>query len=328
MKSNRALRTKITWEIAYLHRTAREFLESKPIWSMLLRHTAHTGFDPCASLLRSVVQLYKIASPLVANPLGHGLFRNELLEPVSDALLFAQRAEATTRNGQFEELEELDKIMGHHLIRWTGQYQGHWSQFFDVEGLTSAFPSFLDVAVVFNLRNYVLEKVAFDYVHYLQQFQKQEDHAWVHQYFKQPASEPDPFTGQWPITSLDIAVRPGAPGAEMARVLLEYGADANEVSGPGSTWEQVLNRARQSSKKGTDGEKWLQIVKLFVEYNVDLKGDRDLADARRHILGVIENFRAQHPGKVAELQAMIEKRLPKSKRKQLRLWVNGKRALI
>ena len=323
MNSNRALKTKITWEIAYLHRTARDFLETKFIWSMLLYHTTNTEFEPCTSLLRSTVLLYKIASPLVANPLGHGLFRNELLEPVTDALYFAQRAEATTKKGQLATLEELDSLMRVHLIRWTGKYLGHWSQFFNIEGLKGSFPSFMDVAVVFNLQNYVLEKVASDYVQYLAEFQKKEDYAWVHQYFRQPPSDPDD-SGQWPISSLDLAVRPGAQGSDMARILFENGADPNEVSGPGSTWEQVLGRASIASKKGIYGEKWLQIIKLFIQYNVDLRRGRDLADARQHVLDVVQKFEKEHPGKVVQLQAMIEKRLPKSKRRQLKLWANGK----
>lgn len=77
---NAALRTKITWGVAYLHRTARDFIESKSVWSMLLKHT-DTRFDPCTSLLESTVLLYKVAGPLVNNPLGFSLFRKELLEP-------------------------------------------------------------------------------------------------------------------------------------------------------------------------------------------------------------------------------------------------------
>lgn len=46
-------------------------------------------------------------------------------------------------------------------------------------------------------------------------------------------------------------------------------------------------------------------MKLFVQYNVDLRGGRDLDDVRRHILDVIERFAAEHPSKVVELQAMI-----------------------
>jgi len=38
----------------------------------------------------------------------------------------------------------------------------------------------------------------------------------------------------------------------MVRIMLEYGADAKEISGPGPMWEQVLKRARVSS--ATDHE--------------------------------------------------------------------------
>ena len=42
---NAAMRTKITWEVAYLHRTARDFIESQSVWGMLLKRTDRE-FDP------------------------------------------------------------------------------------------------------------------------------------------------------------------------------------------------------------------------------------------------------------------------------------------
>lgn len=50
-------------------------------------------------------------------------------------------------------------------------------------------------------------------------------------------------------------------------------------------------------------------MKLFVQYSVELRGDSDLDDARRHILNVIERFSPEHPS-------------TRSKRKHLRLWAN------
>lgn len=70
--ANTILRTKITWEAVYLHRTARD-LESKPIWDTLQDLTAMTDFDPCNLLLMSTALLCKVAGPLVATPLGYGL---------------------------------------------------------------------------------------------------------------------------------------------------------------------------------------------------------------------------------------------------------------
>jgi len=49
------LRTKITWEVAYLHRTARDFIESNLVWGMLLKHTSNTDFNAYTSLLNSTV---------------------------------------------------------------------------------------------------------------------------------------------------------------------------------------------------------------------------------------------------------------------------------
>ena len=105
---NAALRTRTTWEVAYLHRTARDFIEGKSVWSTLLK-CIDTDFDPCTSLLRSTVLLYKVAGPLVNNPLGFGLFRKELLETGLYALLFAKRAEETTGEANFAVLEELEQ---------------------------------------------------------------------------------------------------------------------------------------------------------------------------------------------------------------------------
>ena len=180
---NTALRTKITWEVAYLHRTARDFIESKSVWGMLLKRT-DTAFDPCTSLLQSTVILYKVAGPLVINLLGFGLFRKELLEPALYALQFGQRAEETTGEAHLGLLEELDKVMTEHSIRWTGDYRGHWSRFLDVVGAPNTLKSLVDVAVFYGLHRFVLARIASDYVEYLNNEDLQEDSTFIRKYFK------------------------------------------------------------------------------------------------------------------------------------------------
>ena len=321
---NAALRTKITWEVAYLHRTARDFVESKSVWSMLLKRTG-TDFDPCTSLLHSTVLLYKVAGPLVNNPLGFGLFRKELLEPTLYALLFAKRAEETTGESHLEVLEELDKVMTSHLIRWTGEYAGHWSQFLDVAGAPMTLYSFVDVAVFYGLHRFVLAKIASDYVQYLNKDHIKEDSAFVREYFKQDL--PDSEAPVRTITLLDIAVRPSCQGSEMAQILLEHGADPNELSGyeRRSVWEHVLKRAQASSKQGFGEEKWLQILKLFLQYDVDLRADGNDADeSRRRILGVINGFGAKYPAEVASLRVTVHKKLPDKMRNKFKLWASEK----
>ena len=321
---NAALRTKITWEVAYLHRTTRDFIESESVWRMLLKRT-DTDFDPCTSLLQSTVVLYKVAGPLVNNPLGFGLFRKELLEPTLYALLFAKRAEETKGEAHLALLEELDQVMTRHLIRWTGEYPGHWSRFLDVAGAPNTLYSFVDLAVFYGLYHFVLAKIASDYVQYLKKDRIKEDLGFLREYFKQDLSDPEAPVRA--VTLLDIAVRPSCQGSEMAQILLEHGADPNETSGyeRRSVWEHVLNRAKASSQQGIGELKWLQIIKLFLQYNVDLRGyGNDVDDIRVRMLDVVEGFRAKYPAEVASLRVRIDKRLPNKKRDKFKLWASEK----
>lgn len=321
---NAALRTKITWEVAYLHRTARDFIESKTVWGMLLKHT-DTEFDPCTSLLHSTVLLYKVAGRLVNNPLGFGLFRKELLEPALYALLFANRAEETTGEAHLEVLEELDKVMTSHLIRWTGEFAGHWSQFLDVAGAPNTFYSFVDVAVFYGLHRFVLAKIASEYVQYLNKDHIKEDSAFVREYFKQDILDPEAPIRR--VTLLDIAVRPSCQGSEMAQILLEHGANPNELSGyeRRPVWEHVLKRAQASLKQGFGEDKWLHIIKVFLQYDVDLRGyGPDADETRRYILGLINRFGAKYPAEVASLRLRVEKKLPGKKRNKIKLWASEK----
>ena len=324
---NAALRTKITWEVAYLHRTARDFIESEQVWGMLLQRT-ETDFDPCTSLLQSTVLLYKVAGPLVNNPLGFGLFRKELLEPALYALVFAKRAEETTGQSHLEILEELDNVMNRHLIRWTGDYAGHWSRFLDVAGGPNIFHSFTDLAVFYDLHQFILRKIASDYVLYLNTGDIKEDPAFVHEYFGQFGQDlSDPAAPVRSVTLLDIAVRPSCQGSEMAQILLEYGADPNEVSGyeQRPVWEHVLKRAQASCRQGFGQEKWLQIINVLLQYKVALRGNsNDVNDTRRRMLTVVEKFRARYPVEVASLRVSIDKKLPDKKRNKIKAWASEK----
>ena len=321
---NAAIRTKITWEVAYLHRTARDFIESESVWRMLMQCTG-ADFDPCTSLLQSTVLVYRVSSTLVNNPLGFGLFRKELLEPALYALLFAKRAEEIKREAHLEVLEELDNVMTCHLIRWTGEYPGHWSRFVEAAGAPDIFYSFLDLAVFYGLHRFVLAKIASDYSqHLLEDFIK-EDNAFLRRYFKQDLSDPEAPIRR--VTLLDIAVRPSCQGPEMAQILLEHGADPNEISGYERlpVWEHVLNRAEASSQPHCCDEKWLQILKLLLHYNVDWRGyNNDIIGTRKRILAVAETFRTKHPAEVASLRAIVDKKLPDKKRDKIKLWASEK----
>ncbi|MCJ1243135.1 hypothetical protein MMC30_000332 [Trapelia coarctata] len=306
-----ACKTKITWEIAYLHRTARDFLESEAIWKWLLQCTANTGFEPYTSLFKSSVQLYKVAGPVVANPLGYGLFRKELLEPILYTLQLAKRASVTTGNSHTELLEDFDHVVRSHLIRWTGQYDRyigtHWSHFLDdrdLQGVKSS-DSFLALAVSYELNGFVLAKVS---------------NTRYHERWKQAPADPD--TNKYPTTLLSIAVRPAIRSSGTAGILLENGANPNEISGFSSVWAYVLTRADAPSKQGSDGLKWLEIMRLFLEHDVNIRGDDEDLDYRADLLNLIDRFRKYHPSQVASLQALIKSKT--SRRKRLKHWASTK----
>ena len=362
---NAALRVKITWEVAYLHRTARDFLEAKEMWDFMLQYTANTRFEPFGSLLKSTVRLYKIVGPLVANPLGYGLFRKELLEPIVQALLCAQRADAVNGKAHFKLLDELDKTTGCHLAQWTGQYYGHWSQFLDPGEVPYRIDTFLDLAISYDLCGYVLSTIDRDHRVFREQVQQDRvlpDPAWLQKYFRPkgniaaPDSTPREIT-LWdaagkgirhylekregtadsildvePLTLLDVAVRPSCYGSKMAGILLEHGADPNEVSGYERIWEHVLRRAQASPKAGAEGKKWLEIIGLFLQHNVDPRGyngarrnvKNDANGARKLILQVVNEFGSENMAEIVSLRKLVDARLPRSTRKKIKVWTTEK----
>ena len=359
-----ALKTKVTWEIAYLHRTARDFLETKSIWDTLLSYTANKGFEPFTWLLKSTVRLYKIVGPLVATPLGYGLFRKELLEPILQALLFAQRAESITGDPHFATLEELDKIAGFHLTQWSGGYFGHWSQYIDRGDIPNPYRSFMDLAIAYDLCGYVQTTIDREHRQFLRKVENdlvRDNPRWVQDYFKRyqrnANTEEDtrdlnlfdiagkgvryyqkerevlnPILEPHPVTLLDVTIQPSCPSPKMAEILLERGADPNEISGSERLWEHVLQRSQSCGKRGDEGKKWLSIIDLFLTHGVDPRGynakrrclGQDLDTAKNVVLEVLNDFTSEHPEHVEMLRKVVSKRLPWSKRRKIRNWTRRK----
>lgn len=352
-----ALRTKVTWEVAYLHRTARDFLETDSIWPVMLEHTAKTNFEPNSWLLRSTVQLYDLAGPLVPTPLGHGLFKKELLEPILEALMFAQRATALTGNGYFDTLEKLDKIASTHLSRWSGGYLGHWSQFVDQEESSTRYESFMELAVAYNLYGYVSAKIDQEHRHFLSKAEQglvDEDPDWTRNYFKRYARKSNLAVGNaqqptrtgvavqfyskreifeeirqiYPITLLGIALQSSCPAPEMIEILLKHGADPNEVSGTERLWEHLLRRTETSSKRGIEGKAWLRTIGLFLAYGVDPRGynatkrslNKNGDSAKLLLWGILDEFNSEFSADIESLKKVVDRMLPWSKRRRLKTW--------
>lgn len=90
---------------------------------------------------------------------------------------------------------------------------------------------------------------------------------------------------------LEVAVRADARGLRTTQILLEHGADPTKTAVNGRTWDQIPKRAITSVEHGVDGEKWLQIIKFFVQRNV---GGEDLKDIRRRIFNIVDRFMPGH----------------------------------
>ena len=355
-----ALRTKVTWEVAYLHRTARDFLETESIWRILLKYTANTDFEPHARQPRSTVQLYQIVGPIVPTPLGHGLFRKELLDPLLQALVFAQRAKTIDGDAYFKTLDKLDEVVGNHLSRWSGHYFGHWSQFVGREQSFARYQTFLDLAVAYNLEGYVITKIGQEHRQFLLKAREglvEEDPYWAQNYFKrykrsinsidnaqQPtlwgmagegvqyyAKKREVF-GQirevHPVTLLDIALEGSCPNPSMTETLLAHGADPNEVSGSERLWEHVLSRVEASSKCGIEGKQWLQIISLLLTHGADPRGfntrkrriKQDRDAAKLLLWAILDDFDVGLSTDVESSRIVIDKMLPWSKRRRMKRW--------
>lgn len=318
LDADATVRTKITWEVAFLHRTARDFIESEPVWRSLTAFTENTNFDPSTSLLQSTVLVYQLAGRLVNNPLGYGLFKHEILEPATHAMILAKGAYVTDDNAHIALLDELDLAISRHLLRWTGNYIGHWSQYLDVAITADSVLSMLDLAVLYGLHRYVRARLLRLYA------QDPENPGFLHIYLREDLS--NTARPRRTITLLDMAIRPDCPSPETAQVLLEFGADPNEQSGYQALfiWEHIMKRAQASQRLDNDSAKWLQIMDIFIQYDVDLRGNhRDRKVAHQNIFDLLKGFEATHPVEVAGLQKLVDKKL-RSKRNQLKVWAGDK----
>ena len=168
----------------------------------------------------------------------------------------------TTEETYFNLLEELDSTMGSHLQRWTGPFRGHWTQFLDAADPSGNCSSFLDLAVFYGLHLYVHAWI----LRY--QARHPGDANLIYNYFRKDLSNPDRYIRN--VTLLDMAISVDYPSPETAQILLEFCANPNERSGykPVPLWEHILDRAEASSRSIAIGKKWLQIMNVFMHYDV------------------------------------------------------------
>lgn len=147
-----------SWEgrVQYLHRTARDYLESPGVWSSLTASTSGTGFNPHLCLLRSCVLQLKHT---ITSPMSKSLWVTAFA-----ALEDAYYIDRDTNIPYTTLLDELDSTMDFRvngLSRPLNGHRDHWiNHTFNPYSQIPAWKSdFLSLAVQCGLTSYVRQKL-------------------------------------------------------------------------------------------------------------------------------------------------------------------------
>ena len=143
--------------VVYLHRTAKDFLESPDTQSLLLSWNAHANFDCSTRMLAACVLELKCIS----------LGSHDMWQSIACAMAFAQDAESHTAVSQSDLLDELDRSATQSWIQWRRVGPGrehpdlHWSHYIPIQYDGSSGPcrdSFLLYASQHGLYHYIDSK--------------------------------------------------------------------------------------------------------------------------------------------------------------------------
>lgn len=226
------LRNKVT----FLHRTVADFFRKPGALATLFGSTNTSSFDPCLALSTALLRLIKVyvaRSPTLKADVIFG-YADELMshawdiEQASDSGSALQQARLAV---SFKVLEELDRFNNlHYWHSYSHRAAGHWTckresprgQFQE-----HAQKIFLATAIQFGLRQYTKRKIEED---------------------------PDQLTGKRgrpildyalrPVVKTSLALGPVAPNETTVKMLLEAGADPNQVvhiyPGQMTVWELYI----------------------------------------------------------------------------------------
>jgi hypothetical protein len=134
-------------KIHYLHRTAREFIESSEIWDIIQGRTSKTGFDANSSMMRSCICQIALFG---INYLGEASDRSKVLDLSRDAIIFAFHTDRQKNRSYITLIDQLDPVVTQLLLTKQGS---HWANEFN--GLNSTIDSLLPIAIQSDLSLYV-----------------------------------------------------------------------------------------------------------------------------------------------------------------------------
>jgi hypothetical protein len=193
--------------VQYLHRTARDFIESDQVWKAIQQRTALTKFNPNASMVRSC--LYQLLA-------GRDALTRSRYDLVVEAMIFAYHANREKDKSYIALLDQIDQA-GSQLLELKPE-KGYWNEV--VAGPSpSEHDSFLTFAIQCDLSSYVEEKVKTrgDITS-----PKKEKSLLEYVVYRQSVTHTLPFS------------------SGVANVLLEHRANPNQKYDEYSVWQKVL----------------------------------------------------------------------------------------
>ncbi|RYO88064.1 hypothetical protein DL766_007115 [Monosporascus sp. MC13-8B] len=284
-------------KVTYLHRTAKDFLESPKIRARILSMSP-PGFNPYPSILDAFLLLMKTL-PL------EKIDQPTLWHMVRQSLGFAALADSATEVSLTRHLDELDRTASrmfhnHNLC----EEDRHWTTTRWTSTDARQEVGFLSLAAEFNLKRYIMSKIELG----MSIFQSGNgrpllDYV-VEDYANYPSlSEPSGIEG---VT---------LPSLRIIKALLARGEDPNFRFNDSTTWERVLdgasNAARAREMDDTPRQAimshWADIIEAFITHDADPLMNRNspLGSRIREILGHMTPQRAKD----------LEKRLKQTKRR-------------
>jgi hypothetical protein len=217
--------------LSYLHRTVRDFLELPQIWTRIIGPTRGSDFIPHVSLLQSSILFSKLA-------LRPDIDSYEILCFADIGLRHAYQAEFETHRPQVFLLDELDR-----LIQDTSRLNEPYLN-------TATYDNFLALAIRNGLYHYVAHKIEY---------------------------RPDVvrrFPGR-PLLAYAVGdsrrtvdVGEFNLSSKMVDLLMQNGADPNQIYGGQSAWDCILRMFASNSFDSADDiipSELLRIVQIFIE---------------------------------------------------------------
>ncbi|PON28461.1 hypothetical protein TGAM01_v202955 [Trichoderma gamsii] len=287
-------------KITYLHRTARDFLESAPIRELIALEVGKM-LDAPLRLLRSGIFILKTMSDEQIS-----LKKSYIWDVVDTTLNYGARAEKNLGCPQIRLIDEIDETMRQHAAAddsMSKLQSGHWSA---LRPGAQTNNGFLALAAQFNLQLYIREKIKINVPIFSGNTNRPLLDYIITDHDKYQALAERLTLGNYSMPNLNLL-----------RILLKRGSDPNQVYKSKTHWETVLAHcieiSRNSDIPGDIAigllEHWSNVVELFIDHGANplVNHDSPIYSRIREAFGDFQPDRARY----------LEKKISRSKTRML-----------